>query len=90
MGKRGRGDRQRYRRRDRPGRATAEIPEHLRLKWPILYLTAIRQVATLEEVTRHWDLDEVFDAIETLDIMDDLGEDQIEADRRARERKATR
>jgi hypothetical protein len=88
MGKRVGGGRVRYRKRDRPNKATREIPAHLKDLWPIIYLTTIRRVARYEEVRRFWDLAEVLDAIEALDIMDDLAHDQAEIDRQERERRA--
>jgi hypothetical protein len=50
----------------------------------------VRKRASYEEVRRYWDLGEVLDAIEVLEMMDDLEQDQLEADRREAKRKAKR
>lgn len=39
---------------------------------------AVRQIATYQEVTQYWDIDEVYAMHEILDIQDDLEAEQIE------------
>lgn len=48
---------------------------------------AIRQVATYQEVTQYWDIDEVYAMHEILDIQDDLEAEQVdEMKRRSKQR----
>ena len=39
---------------------------------------AVRQIATYQEVTTHWDIDELYAMHEILDMVDDLEAEQVE------------
>lgn len=45
---------------------------------------AVRQIATYQEVTRYWDLDEVLAMHEILDIQDDIEAAEVEKMKRER------
>lgn len=47
---------------------------------------AVRQIATYQEVTQYWDIDEVYAMHEILDIQDDLEAEQIEQMKRQSKR----
>lgn len=47
----------------------------------------VRQIATYQEVTTHWDINEVYAMHEILDIQDDLEAEEIE---RMKRRSASR
>lgn len=46
------------------------LPEYLEPTWPILRLV-VRQVASLEEILRSWDISDVFDVNAAMDAVDE-------------------